>query len=73
MGIKGNKMNINKKTVNKFIELFNQLALDYDRLSKSGQETYCEMQKMLDMVTEEEEQMTFNYVKNNTKSFGSRT
>ena len=66
-------MNINKKTVNRFIKLFNQLALDYDRLSKSGQEIYCEMQKMLDMVTEEEEQITMDYVRNNTKSFGSRT
>ena len=73
MGTKGDTMNINKKTVNKFIELFNQLALDYDRLSKSGQETYCEMQKMLNMVTEEEEQITMDYVRNNTKSFGSRT
>jgi hypothetical protein len=29
---------------------------------------------MLDMVTEEEEQMTIDYIsKNNTKCFGSRT
>jgi len=67
-------MNINKKVVNRFIKLFNNLAFDYDRLSKSGQETYCERQRMLDMVTEEEEQMTIDYInKNNTKSFGSRT
>jgi hypothetical protein len=67
-------MNINKKVVNRFIKLFNNLAFDYDRLSKSGQETYCEMQRMLDIITEEEEQMTIDYInKNNTKSFGSRT
>lgn len=58
----------------RFYLLFNELAFDYDRLSKSGQETYCEMQKILGLITEEEMQMALDYEKEklNTKAFGSR-
>lgn len=52
-------MGINKR----FIHLFNDLAFDYDRLSQSGQETYCEMQKILGMITEEEMQIALDYEK----------
>jgi hypothetical protein len=63
-------MGMNKR----FYLLFNELAFDYDRLSKSGQETYCEMQKILGLITEEEMQMALDYEKEklNTKAFGSR-
>ena len=56
----------------RFYLLFNELAFDYDRLSKSGQETYCEMQKILGLITEEEMQMALDYEKEklNTKAFG---
>ena len=53
----------------RFYLLFNELAFDYDRLSESGQKTYCEMQKILGLITEEEMQMALDYEKNN-KSFG---
>jgi hypothetical protein len=53
----------------RFYILFNELAFDYDRLSESGQKTYCEMQKILGLITEEEMQMALDYEKNN-KSFG---
>lgn len=58
----------------RFYLLFNELAFDYDRLSKSGQEAYCEMQKILGLITEEEMQMALDYEKEklNTKAFGSR-
>jgi hypothetical protein len=61
-------MGMNKR----FYLLFNELAFDYDRLSKSGQEAYCEMQKILGLITEEEMQMALDYEKEklNTKSFG---
>jgi hypothetical protein len=61
-------MGMNKR----FYLLFNELAFDYDRLSKSGQETYCEMQKILGLITEEEMQMALDYEKEklNTKAFG---
>jgi len=61
-------MGMNKR----FYLLFNELAFDYDRLSKSGQEAYCEMQKILGLITEEEMQMVLDYEKEklNTKSFG---
>jgi hypothetical protein len=61
-------MGMNKR----FYILFNELAFDYDRLSKSGQETYCEMQKILGLITEEEMQIALDYEKEklNTKSFG---
>jgi len=61
-------MGINKR----FYILFNELAFDYDRLSDHGQKTYCEMQKILGLITEEEMQMALDYDKNNqnTKSFG---
>jgi hypothetical protein len=64
----GGLMGMNKR----FYLLFNELAFDYDRLSKSGQETYCEMQKILGLITEEEMQMALDYEKEklNTKSFG---
>jgi len=64
-------MGINKR----FYILFNELAFDYDRLSESGQKTYCEMQKILGLLTEEELQMALDYEKEklNSKSFGSRT
>jgi len=64
-------MGMNKR----FYLLFNELAFDYDRLSKSGQKTYCEMQKILGLITEEEMQMALDYEKEklNNKSFGSRT
>ena len=56
----------------RFYILFNELAFDYDRLSKAGQETYCEMQKILGLITEEEMQMALDYEKEklNTKAFG---
>jgi hypothetical protein len=56
----------------RFYLLFNELAFDYDRLSESGQKTYCEMQKILGLITEEEMQMALDYEKEklNTKSFG---
>jgi hypothetical protein len=56
----------------RFYILFNELAFDYDRLSESGQKTYCEMQKILGLITEEEMQMALDYEKEklNTKSFG---
>jgi len=59
----------------RFYLLFNELAFDYDRLSESGQKTYCEMQKILGLITEEEMQMALDYEKEklNSKSFGSRT
>jgi hypothetical protein len=53
----------------RFYILFNELAFDYDRLSQSGQKTYCEMQKILGLITEEEMQMAIDYEKNN-QSFG---
>ena len=53
----------------RFYLLFNELAFDYDRLSQSGQKTYCEMQKILGLITEEEMQMAIDYEKNN-QSFG---
>ena len=58
----------------RFLLLFHDLAFDYDRLSKHGQETYCEMQKMLGLITEEEMQKALDYEKEklDTKSFGSR-
>ena len=61
-------MGMNKR----FYLLFNELAFDYDRLSEQGQKTYCEMQKILGLITEEEMQMALDYEKNNqnTKSFG---
>jgi hypothetical protein len=61
-------MGMNKR----FYLLFNELAFDYDRLSKSGQEAYCEMQKILGLITEEEMQMALDYEKEklNTKAFG---
>jgi hypothetical protein len=61
-------MGMNKR----FYLLFNELAFDYDRLSESGQKTYCEMQKILGLITEEEMQMALDYEKEklNTKSFG---
>ena len=61
-------MGMNKR----FYLLFNELAFDYDRLSKSGQETYCEMQKILGLITEEEMQIALDYEKEklNTKAFG---
>jgi hypothetical protein len=64
----GGLMGMNKR----FYLLFNELAFDYDRLSKSGQETYCEMQKILGLITEEEMQMALDYEKEklNTKAFG---
>jgi hypothetical protein len=64
-------MGMNKR----FYLLFNELAFDYDRLSEQGQKTYCEMQKILGLITEEEMQMALDYEKEklNTKSFGSRT
>ncbi len=64
-------MGINKR----FYLLFNELAFDYDRLSEQGQKTYCEMQKILGLLTEEELQMALDYEKEklNSKSFGSRT
>ncbi len=64
-------MGINKR----FYLLFNELAFDYDRLSEQGQKTYCEMQKILGLITEEEMQMALDYEKEklNSKSFGSRT
>ena len=58
-------MGMNKR----FYLLFNELAFDYDRLSEQGQKTYCEMQKILGLITEEEMQMALDYEKNN-KSFG---
>jgi hypothetical protein len=59
----------------RFYLLFNELAFDYDRLSDHGQKTYCEMQKILGLLTEEEMQMALDYEKEklNNKSFGSRT
>ena len=56
----------------RFYLLFNELAFDYDRLSESGQKTYCEMQKILGLITEEEMQMALDYEKEklNTKAFG---
>jgi hypothetical protein len=56
----------------RFYILFNELAFDYDRLSESGQKTYCEMQKILGLITEEEMQMALDYEKEklNTKAFG---
>ena len=56
----------------RFYILFNELAFDYDRLSESGQKTYCEMQKILGLITEEEMQMALDYEKEklNNKSFG---
>jgi hypothetical protein len=59
----------------RFYILFNELAFDYDRLSQSGQKTYCEMQKILGLLTEEELQIALDYEKEklNNKSFGSRT
>jgi len=59
----------------RFYLLFNELAFDYDRLSEQGQKTYCEMQKILGLITEEEMQMALDYEKEklNSKSFGSRT
>jgi len=56
----------------RFYILFNELAFDYDRLSQSGQKTYCEMQKILGLLTEEELQMALDYEKEklNNKSFG---
>jgi hypothetical protein len=59
----------------RFYLLFNELAFDYDRLSESGQKTYCEMQKILGLLTEEELQKALDYEKEklNSKSFGSRT
>jgi hypothetical protein len=54
-------MGMNKR----FYLLFNELAFDYDRLSKSGQEAYCEMQKILGLITEEEMQMALDYEKKN--------
>jgi hypothetical protein len=56
----------------RFYILFNELAFDYDRLSESGQKTYCEMQKILGLITEEEMQMALDYEKNkqDNKSFG---
>jgi hypothetical protein len=64
----GGMMGMNKR----FYLLFNELAFDYDRLSESGQKTYCEMQKILGLITEEEMQMALDYEKEklNTKSFG---
>ena len=64
-------MGMNKR----FYLLFNELAFDYDRLSESGQKTYCEMQKILGLLTEEELQKALDYEKEklNSKSFGSRT
>jgi len=64
-------MGMNKR----FYILFNELAFDYDRLSEQGQKTYCEMQKILGLITEEEMQMALDYEKEklNSKSFGSRT
>jgi len=64
-------MGMNKR----FYLLFNELAFDYDRLSEQGQKTYCEMQKILGLITEEEMQMALDYEKEklNSKSFGSRT
>jgi hypothetical protein len=61
-------MGMNKR----FYLLFNELAFDYDRLSEQGQKTYCEMQKILGLITEEEMQMALDYEKEklNTKSFG---
>jgi hypothetical protein len=61
-------MGMNKR----FYLLFNELAFDYDRLSESGQKTYCEMQKILGLITEEEMQMALDYEKEklNNKSFG---
>jgi hypothetical protein len=63
-------MGMNKR----FYLLFNELAFDYDRLSEQGQNTYCEMQKILGLITEEEMQMALDYEKeqSNNKSFGSR-
>ena len=56
----------------RFYLLFNELAFDYDRLSEQGQKTYCEMQKILGLITEEEMQMALDYEKEklNTKAFG---
>jgi hypothetical protein len=56
----------------RFYLLFNELAFDYDRLSEQGQKTYCEMQKILGLITEEEMQMALDYEKNkqDNKSFG---
>jgi hypothetical protein len=56
----------------RFYILFNELAFDYDRLSESGQKTYCEMQKILGLITEEEMQIALDYEKNkqDNKSFG---
>jgi hypothetical protein len=64
----GGLMGMNKR----FYLLFNELAFDYDRLSEQGQKTYCEMQKILGLITEEEMQMALDYEKNkqDTKSFG---
>jgi hypothetical protein len=64
----GGVMGMNKR----FYLLFNELAFDYDRLSESGQKTYCEMQKILGLITEEEMQMALDYEKEklNNKSFG---
>jgi hypothetical protein len=64
----GGIMGMNKR----FYLLFNELAFDYDRLSKSGQETYCEMQKILGLITEEEMQMALDYEKEklNTNPLG---
>jgi hypothetical protein len=61
-------MGMNKR----FYLLFNELAFDYDRLSEQGQKTYCEMQKILGLITEEEMQMALDYEKEklNTKAFG---
>jgi hypothetical protein len=59
----------------RFYILFNELAFDYDRLSDHGQKAYCEMQKILGLITEEEMQKALDYEKEklNNKSFGSRT
>jgi len=61
-------MGMNKR----FYLLFSELAFDYDRLSEQGQKTYCEMQKILGLITEEEMQMALDYEKNkqDNKSFG---
>jgi len=61
-------MGMNKR----FYLLFNELAFDYDRLSEQGQKTYCEMQKILGLITEEEMQKALDYEKEklNNKSFG---
>ena len=59
-------MGINKR----FYLLFNELAFDYDRLSEQGQKNYCEMQKILGLITEEEMQTALDYEKEKLNNKG---